>query len=486
MRTMKKVLCLLLLLFMLLPMVFACSNQGEDEETSEDVVSTEESTTNDNGGAPIPYMDDFQGYEYKVMERGAGAFALEKVAGDAVGNRVEIAVYKRNAKLEEKYNFKVKTTRDNNWDTTISNLGGAGQYAYDTYVVRANNLASYGQAGYVYNLYDIESLDLSAPYFSQSVIKEASFSGWLFFVTGDMMYEDDYAICPLVFNHKIWDTNKLNEVYGKDMYELVRSNEWTLEKFQILASKALADLNGDGDYDAANDQLGFLHGNADILGMNIGFNERVLVKNSDDVFILNRSDKFVDGLFEIVKIMNSPYSSIERTNDAKDPFWQNRALFEATWMKETLGLCQTNVDYGIVPFPKYDENQDEYYTMLQSYFSGCISIPTTVVEVDKIASIIELISYESMNSVTPELNTYLFEGRGIQHAEDLEMLDLIRRNVRFELCYLWSTGGMYGKLMTLVSSEDGSTTGIASLLEASESEVNASVLRKLDRLKLLG
>ena len=232
------------------------------------------------------------------MERAVGAFALEKVAGDMSGNRVEIAVYKRNADLEKKYNFKVKVTREKNWDDTIVTLGGSQDYVYDTYVVRANDIASYGQSGYVYNLYDIASLDLSAPYFSQSVIKEASFNGWLFLVTGDMMYEDDYAICPLVFNHTIWETNKLSEVYGKNLYELVRSGEWTIEKFQTRASKCVSDLNGDGEMDSS-DQWGFMHGYADILGMNIGFNERVLSKDSNDVLVLNRGEKFIDGLFKI-------------------------------------------------------------------------------------------------------------------------------------------------------------------------------------------
>ena len=74
--------------------------------------------------------------------------------------------------------------------------------------------------------------------------------------------------------------------------------------------------------------------------------------------------------------------------------------------------------------------------MITTYGSNCITICSTVdgEDMDKAANIIELLSYESMQSVTPKLEEYLLAGRVVSEAADAEMLEIALDGKSYELC----------------------------------------------------
>ena len=82
-KTFVRLLCAIIVIVILLPTVIACKKEEIPEESdSQDVSNSQES----DGNAPTPYMDDFGGYEFKVLTRKGGTYESNDItAGLDIG-----------------------------------------------------------------------------------------------------------------------------------------------------------------------------------------------------------------------------------------------------------------------------------------------------------------------------------------------------------------------------------------------------------------
>ena len=471
-----RLLCAVLVIVMLLPAVIACKKEELPEESdTQEVTSTQE----DNGDAPTPYMDDFGGYEFKVLTRKGGTYESNDITADLTGSVVDQAVYQRNAALQQKYNFKIVETKESKYVDEAKAQGSSGEHVYDMWSFAMNEMANLAQEGYLYNLNEVNGLNLDAPYYDQNTRENASFANYLFVLTGDMLTADDISTNVTLMNKKLYEEYKLEEIYG-NIYDVVMDGKWTFEKMKTYASKAYGDDDGDGimtakDRWAGSCQKGHL-GN-----FYIAFGHDILKKTSDDTFVLNEDAELISNLQELFEYLRGP--SHYWKNDFGDLYTRGNQLFWYCQIAHVNTVRAAGIENIILPNPKYDEDQSDYYTFVPCYGSNCITICSTVKNVDLVASIIELTSYESMNTVTPALMEYLLDGRIIDNYRDAEVLEKILDTRTYSYNDFWSTGGVVSALG--VQLESGSTD-IAHVFGAAKTEVTASVQRKLERLQRLG
>lgn len=475
-KTFVRLLCAIIVIVILLPTVIACKKEEIPEESdSQDVSTSQES----DGNAPTPYMDDFGGYEFKVLTRKGGTFESNDITADLTGSVVDQAVYQRNARLKQEYNFQIVETKESNYVDVAKAQGSSGAHVYDMWSFAMDGMASLAQEGYLYNLNEVKGLNLDAPYYDQNTRENASFANYLFVLTGDMLTADDISTNITLMNKELYETYKLEEIYG-DIYDVVMDGKWTFEKMKTYASKAYGDDDGDGimtakDRWAGSCQKGHL-GN-----FYIAFGHDVLKKTSDDTFVLNEDPELISKLQELIEYLRGP--SHYWKNDFGDLYTKGNQLFWYCQIAHVNKVRAAGVENIMLPNPKYDEEQDDYYTYVPCGGSNCITICSTVKNVDLVASIIELTSYESMDTVTPALMEYLLGGRIIDNARDAEVLEKILDTRTYAYNSFWNTGGIVGALG--VQLEAGSTD-IAHCFAAARTEVNASVQRKLERLQRLG
>lgn len=474
-----------LLAILLLGTIVSCKPSNDPPVKTEDLNQGEQTTeppadnNYDPEAAPTPYMEDFGSYNFRVLTRGSGLWTSDDITGDMTGSVLAQAVFNRNEVVSNRYHFSITETKDNNWTDTARVLGAAGQDAYDMWSFRMNDMPTFGQEGYIWNLNEIKWMNLDAAYYDQSTRKSGSFANHLFFITGDLLYLDDLATHCIYFNVDLWNNFELTEIDGQNLYQIVEDKKWTLDKMLEFSREATKDKDGNDVMDK-KDYWGFCFQNADILALNVSANNDLLTKDDQDVFVLNRSMKQVDDLQKIMSFLNSG-CSVGR--DWKESvFTQGTQLFQLSQVMEAVNYKADGINFGMVPYPMIDSNQQEYRSFITTYGSNCITICKSVKDVNKTASIIELLSYQSRQTVTPKLNEYLFEGRVTNNAEDVDMLNIVLSNKAYELCYLWSTGSLYS---TMISLNSANSQDIASSLENCESAVAASVARKLERLKNL-
>lgn len=234
---MKKMISLILTAGILLAAA-ACAKQDGVTDTAE---------TGNGTSAPAAaetlYPDtlppaDFEGRSY-VIAGMADYYRLTEYT-ELNGEPVNDAVYTQYANTEEKLNVKIEKADLTSAQITASVK--AGENAYFSVVFQMVDFSKlFVLPGYVMNLYDVTGLDLTQPWWNQSVVSELTVYDKLFMAFGD--YIPDHGI---TYTHTFFFNKSLAEVYNiPDIYELVRGGKWTLDKTEEVIKTVYTDVNGD-------------------------------------------------------------------------------------------------------------------------------------------------------------------------------------------------------------------------------------------------
>ncbi len=472
---------LFLSLVTLLCLFASCKRDEPDGETG--TVSTRDPVNDD--GAPTPYMEDFEGYEFRVLTRGGeSGWINNDIMGDVTGSSVDKAVAQRNAGVQAKYNFTITEHRTPEFNNVAATMAASGEDAYDMWSFMMRNMPQHGISGFLYDLREIEWLNVDATWYDQQVRETSTFGDYLFFLTGDLLYIDENATAALTFDHDKWiDLGCASEFGGRDLYTIVKDGDWTFEKLKMLAEMG-TNYGGNGEPDPT-DEWGFAFENATILQLNVGFGNVAMSKDRNDLFVVNDSQKQIDDYQDIQSFLTGEYATTDTGG--------NRAFIQYIWLQmlsftdgdsTPWGDC----DYAVIPFPKKDSQQDRYYSLVTTYGACGMAIPNTVADVNKVASIMDLISYESQQTVLPAYEEWLLAGRKVERSEDLEMLRIIMDGQVVDPAHLWLETGLYDALKNLVAVDNEgnvSESSIGSLLASVKTKVNATNQEFLEKLKKL-
>ncbi len=110
--------------------------------------------------------------------------------------------------------------------------------------------------------------------------------------------------------------------------------------------------------------------------------------------------------------------------------------------------------YGLLPFPKWDESQKDYATMLQR---NCFMlIPVTVEDTDMVSAVMEALASESYRSLLPEYCEVTLKTRYSQDDNVSRMFDLIGGSIVFDPGEIYSgvLGAPSADIKTRISAND--------------------------------
>jgi hypothetical protein len=92
------------------------------------------------------------------------------------------------------------------------------------------------------------------------------------------------------------------------------------------------------------------------------------------------------------------------------------------------------VDYGIVPYPKLDETQEQYYA---GYTDRYFVIPNTCSDTAYVGTILESMSAEGYRQVTPAYFEVALKNRYTKDQISKEMVDLIKQSMILDFAYVY-------------------------------------------------
>ena len=107
------------------------------------------------------------------------------------------------------------------------------------------------------------------------------------------------------------------------------------------------------------------------------------------------------------------------------------------------GLRNMQDDYGVLPMPKFDEAQDDYYTTFAN-IASLIVVLSTCTDTAKVGATLELMAAEAYKQVTPAYFEICLQGKYSDTPEDAAMYDRILGGFVFSFGFCYSTKSLDG------------------------------------------
>ena len=400
------------------------------ETTSAEPVETGRADIKDN----LPEKD-LGGATYTILAR--TGFEYEIDAESENGDTLNDAVYKRNTTIEDRFNVKIAPVyqaQDNfNQHLRSSVLSASG--AYDLVAGYAYQVTPMILDDIFLNWYDVKYIDISQPWWSKQVADELTVNNICYTLSGDLTVSLWQYFLVFLFNKRLAEEHQIG-----DVYEIVRNGEWTLEKLSELTQNTYRDLDGNTTQ-TMTDSFGMIASNTTPVDAFMdAFQIKVTTKNSQGVpeFSIN-TEKTVDVLTRLVKFAYTEGNTAinNQHNDVKLTFREGRALFYATPMSNVVGFRDMEDDFGILPYPKFDASQENYYSTSMDNFSFLL-MPIDVKNVDNAGLITEALAAESYRSVVPAFYDKVLKTKVSRDDDSAEMLDIVRDNLIFNFGYSFS------------------------------------------------
>lgn len=487
---MKKLLLSALMLSLLIISACADGNGGESPTTdapAQDATAAEAAETTTERIKPnVPDEADFAEHEFKILANGTeyNSYWYSKdidVEGEN-GDTINDAVYYRNRAIEEKYNITITGVLKGNQYNEAKKSIIAGDNAYDMHTVPLQGAtAQLAQDGLLQDLKKVPYVDLVKPWWDQRANSQLSIGNKLMFTINDLLIIDKDALLIFLFNKDMIKENGLEDPYG-----LVKKGTWTIDKMWDMAKVVTKDLNGNGEMDD-EDQYGFISQTHTIHGNVVSSGHFVINKDENDLPAINIQDPVIAASYmKWIEIFN------DRTNTFVAGDWgaghadiwdymlkmsaEGRAMFQFTHMDRVTTLRSYECNFGILPNPKYDEAQKEYFNNVYGWCTTSISIPITS-DPERTGMILEALTAESYYTLRPAYYEISLKTKFLRDNESEEMLDLIFNSRCYDLGNVYNWGGIYDMFGAIAGAKK---TGFVSEYEKILPKVEKEMQKAID------
>ena len=364
---------------------------------------------------------------------------------ESTGDIVDDAVIDRNRAVEERLNIKLEYFFDENaqWDTIagiLSKLIMAGDTTYDLYTGQQYGITTLLANGGFVNVYDLEHLDFSKPWWNNRYMDELAIGhDTRFFLVGD------FFISAFLNTHVVYFNKTM---YGNlhddpnELYNLVIDGKWTLDKMAQAAKDAYVDLNNNGQTDI-EDQLGYVTykpaASVDpfMYLSDIEFTPR----DSEGYLTVNLLDeRCVDLTTKIVEYFHQPGSLYETESGAANAAFVNGTaqFLGINSISAAKAFRNMEDDFSFLPYPKLTEDQ-EHYNCVVADIVGPGAVPGTSLNLDMVGAVIEALSSETYRTVLP---TYYETALKIKYSRDdqtSQIVDIIHNASYTDFLYAYSS-----------------------------------------------
>lgn len=448
---MKKIIAQILVIVMIMSVILstaACSDTGKTNDPNdkgsdsgqgsdtEAVVKSATETISER------YKDvNLEKHEYRVLAPQSGSDFYRFVSSttnevyyeEVSAEVMENAIYDRNLKTEELLNITITPiwrTNTNDVATTVSSEVLSGTDSFDAVLNRMDSLGSSMQSGYLLNIKNIASIDTSNPWWDKNIVDAFTlFNSKLYFISGDINIFDDYAVEALYFNKNLCDDNSLEYPYKS-----AAAGTWTIDEFYGMVKAVEFDVNGNGKVDIGTDIIGHIEVNDHITHWLYAMGERIVDISSDgalDLMILTeRHINVIDKLFSLMVDGEMTYTGTP-TN-----FKNGNILFMGEMLGSISSFRDMEDEFGILPMPKYDENQKNYGAYVSHGWTTAYAIPMTNKDPERTGIILEALCGYSTDTVRSALYEVLLGAKLVRDEESVQMLDLLLGSKAYE----WGAG----------------------------------------------
>lgn len=458
MNMLKRIISAMLLAALLAVPLVSCSSGGDTEDAATDTTSAdtaEASDTEPEERQPYLPSEDYNGAKFHILSPTSTTALIYLFTEEENGDELNDAVYRRNLATEEYLGV------DISWEAEcqIAELAGivskTVQAGDDTYqMVLADSMRGNTQMvseGLLYDIATIDSVDLSRSYWNATLLDALTIYGKVFFVKSAYTLP---SVAVATFNKQM-----VADMGMDNPYDLVRSGKWVLDAFIGMVKDVGSDINGDGVMDI-NDRYGMTCMMDYPLDCFIYSSGLTITKlNSEGRMELSiYSEKAIELYEKLYSLINESGSTFHWTWGDKDnaakkvTMHSGRTLFELNRTDNLYTLRDCEVEYGIVPYPKHDENQENFSI---NDYSRLMCMPITVSDPEMAGKVFEMLGYYTEEYVYPAYYEGLMNNKVVRDDESIDMLGIIFDSVVCDggMSYFGLNAGGMQSIMYYVSTK---------------------------------
>ena len=483
----KKLLCGALALMMVVS-TCACAISTETSKTSDDTKDSvaAEGTNEEETKETLDIPDTrYDGEEIIFMTRDESEWSSMSIYAekDQIGeDPLSEAVYTRNDMVLQNYGVTVKEYKESTSavPSKVQTEVNAPTGDFHAVVTNVNNSAGFSNNALVWDLNSEEtsSLDFTKSWWDGQMIEGFSIDGRLFFATGDMLTLDNYATFVMMFNKTI-----AKECQIPDLYSMVTNYEWTFDKLFEYEQLAIEDPDGDGKLAYDNGVSGFALTNDVFYSMFYAGGVLAYALDVERGQNVADSAKRIFSKDYIVNINDVATSTgVGVPEVGKTCFGENHAFFFGEVLQCVERMRGYDVDFGVIPYPMYNSDQQQYYHMMHTTGS-VVSIPRSVNQnIEMVASMLEAISYYSVDTVTKQYYEINLTTKNVKDEQSGPMIDLILDSRVCDLAYYYGWGSALGTLVeTLKPDSTKSMSSAGKSLSKAVTRQMENAIKKIDK-----
>ena len=481
----KKTVSFLLVTAMLAASFTSCSESEVNEESTADTSSSSvsKSTSEETAEEEIPVDSleavvknlpnaDYEGYtftSYNTNWINETLFMRQSPDDELTGEPINDALWERDRAVEDKYNitldyvvFAPGASLYNEAEKGI--LSGDDSIGL-IYGNMAGESPSFLKNKLTIDMNTIPAIDLTQPYWSQHN-KDIEIAGKLMFATGDITCR--YAGAPylMLFNKQL-----IVDHGYQYPYDDVRAGTWTFDKLSSMVEETYQDTGK-----ATNDDFyGFIFEINKGYAFYNSFGYKAVDLDENNEPVLNvASENHINAIQKITQFAINPNNYITTyAYEETEMFKRNQSIFVDQTACNLSLLTDMEADFGILPLPKENEEQADYYSFCNNGCAIGVQIPKTVQNLDRTGMIVNALAAASRVSSMKAQYEVTLQYRQTRDEDSVEMLKLASEAARYDYTVVYGWGNLMGTINNCIQTD----SPIASQLKGVQKVVSGSAKR---------
>ena len=429
---------LILVIMMLLPVFTACKKAPIVINSDTTVIGTETADPT----AETLQQDDLPELNYQNQDITFLAWnqsTTEYYADENSADNVENAVYSRNVKVENRLNVNLNFIEMDGNSSSFNDFCASAVISIESGTADYDAIACYSRSagvltlkGVLGDLMDTEYLNFSQPWWPSSLLEHNTINDSLYFMSGDIATSLIYQLTFMIANN-----NLIDEMNMSDPQQLAIDGDWTLEAMNQMCTGVYSDLNSDGTK-SIEDKYGLVISSHTLMDLFFIGSGITYISSDTDGSLMLSDNYFTDKTYSLIEDLNTLLWS---SNDGIYNKSFNTAIMASgtslfyVLLGSSLASADfrnSEFDYSILPSPKYDSTQEDYYTTV-GFPHSMYCIPVDAIDKDMSSAVMECMASESYRTVTPVLFDTEFKYKYSNSENDAKMFEIIRSTVVFDI-----------------------------------------------------
>ena len=325
------------------------------------------------------------------------------------------------------------------------------------------------------DLNSIDEINFDNAWWFKGFVDNLTINNKLYFTVGDAGPSLLENMNVVVFNKDLCADNGIELPY-----DYVRNNTWTLETLDIMTDKfGYTDANENNSIDDG-DIFSVVGGGAMLRGLSTSFNMGITTNDANgypEITLYNNRNIEIMEMFQEF-LMDRNKGNFTDGSDPHATFGTGKALMQFATLTDIMNLRQKySINYGVVPYPKYDSDQDRYYTHIYETLT-VFAVPKNAASRKESAIMLEALGAASYDLITPEYFETVLQYRNSQDTDSLEMIQMARSNISFNFGFVHS--GAIGDIGSIFDNMKKGDYNLASSWEKRESTWHSKLSLLID------